>query len=179
MMKRFLPLALSVAFATVLAVAPSAAAKPCNDQTTVPPGQSEVDQYSETVPGECGNENVPSPDGDEDPAASIPPGTLADLEELGPDGRAAALLAAAGGRGGDKGGGGSGAGGDEAGAGVLDDTLGGPASVTLPDDEGSFFDSVVDALSGEGGLGIIVPIALALICVLAVTAIVRSSRTTT
>ncbi len=86
-----------LACAVLLLSASSASAKkPCDDRNTVPPGNSEVDQYTETVPGDCGNEKVPVPEAGDDPGASIPAPTLAALEELGPDGRAAALLAGGG-----------------------------------------------------------------------------------
>src|SRR5215208_4130863 len=118
-MKRFPTLALPLAVAALLVGAPTAAAKPCHGHNTVPPGNSEVDQYSETVPGDCGNESTPAPDPEgNDSFDSIPPATLAQLESRGPDGRAAALLAAAGLRGSagenGSGGGGTGGGGDGA-----------------------------------------------------------------
>lgn len=176
-MRRFRPLALPIVVAALLAGAPAATAKPCDDHNTVPPGNSEVDQYSETVPGHCGNENVPSPDPEgNDSLESIPPATLAQLESLGPDGRAAALLAAAGLRGrGSEGGAGGGANGSAAGQ-SIDSPLGAPGILDSADDDGSAFGSLLDALSGNGGLGIILPLTLALVVALAVLAVLRARR---
>ena len=172
-MKRIRLLALPLAVAGLLTGAPAASAKPCDDRNTVPPGNSEVDQYSETVPGDCGNENTPSPDGSENPGSSFPPGTAAQFESLGADGRAAALLAAAGQRG-DRGNG------EAGGAGSEDNPLSGsPAILDPADEEGGVVDSVIDALSGDGGLGIILPLTLVIVLALAITAIVRGRRSAT
>ncbi len=170
-MKRFSTLALVACIACLVGGA-SADAKPCEDRNTVPPGNSEVDQYSETVPGDCGDRSPPAPNADDDPSASIPPATLAALEDLGADGRAAALLAAAGARE-------NGAGGAVGSPGGEADSSGGPLGDTtavLDADGGGFLDSVVDALSGEGGLGWILPLTLLVIVALAITAAVRNRR---
>ena len=173
-MKR-ISLLVVLACATVLALAPSAVAKPrCQGQNNVPPGNSEVDQYSETVPGDCGENRPPTPNESDDPAESIPPATLAALEDLGADGRAAALLAAAGDR--ENGlGGGSGAP-DGGASGVSTDTPLGDTPAILDSDDGGFFDPLFDALSGEGGLGFVVPLTLAVVLALAITAFVRARR---
>src|SRR6476659_9167366 len=74
---------------------------------TAPPGNSEVNQYAETLPG-GGGENTVNPPGSgpgggrdgngtqgQGGAPVIPPQTQRQLEQLGPDGRAAAALAEA------------------------------------------------------------------------------------
>ena len=61
-------------------------------QVTVPPGNSEADQYFETVPNGSGDS---SPDGTKSPEEVLTPEQVAELEQLGPDGQAAAALAAA------------------------------------------------------------------------------------
>jgi hypothetical protein len=169
-----------LACALLLVSASSAVAKkPCDDRNTVPPGQSEVDQYTETVPGDCGNEHVPVPGAGDDPGASIPPATLVALEELGPDGRAAALLAAAGRPGGGNANADADADGSNGDAPSAGDALGGanPAVVIdSPEGEGGFFNAVVDALSGEGGLGWILPLALIVIAAQAIIVVVRNRR---
>jgi|SRR5215211_19133 len=184
-MKRFRTLALPVAVAALLVGAPTVAAKPCHDQNTVPPGNSEVDQYSETVPGECGNENPPAPDSEGNGSLdSIPPGAQAQFESLGRDGRAAALLAAAGAPGSGVGapGGGSGSeneaeGGTDGSPGLPGDSpLAAPGILDSGDDDGSVVDSVFDALSGDSGLGIVLPLTLALIAALALVVALRNRR---
>ncbi len=52
----------------------------------------------------------------------------------------------------------------------------GDTPAVLDGDEGGFFDSVVDALSGEGGLGWVLPLVLLLILGLAITTVVRARR---
>jgi hypothetical protein len=124
---------------------------------TAPPGNSEVNQYAETLPS-GGGENTVNPPGSgpggggggngggqgQGGAPVIPPQTQRQLERLGPDGRAAAALAEAnapqppvGARG---------AGGGGAGAGKGD----------------SVADAVTGALTGsdQGGMGAFLPIAL-------------------
>lgn len=107
---------LSASLALTLAVATPALA----DTKTVPPGNGEADQYTETVPGAKGNQ---PPDPSRDPEDVLGPGQVDDLEDEGRDGAGAAALAAAtapsGGaeRGGESSGGGDsggkGSGGDE------------------------------------------------------------------
>jgi len=71
--------------------AASAAAKPGN----VPPGVSGANQYTETLPGPGGNEPTSGAGGKgKSPAKVLGHGNAAELEALGPEGRAAAQLAA-------------------------------------------------------------------------------------
>src|SRR5215213_3746951 len=180
-MKRILIGVVAMLAAMAVASAPTAGAKPCGSQNNVPPGNSEVDQYSETVPGDCGNQPSPTPSADDDPAGSIPAGTLSQLEKLGADGRAAALLTAAADRedglagvgGGGGGGGGAGAGGGES----TDLPAGQISSPADESDEGGLLDALGDALSGDGGLGWIVPVLLLVIVALAIATYLRQRRT--
>ena len=125
----------------------------------------------------AGTATRPTPSESDDPSESIPPATLAALEEQGADGRAAALLAAAGDR--ENGtGGGSGSGGSDgldAGEASTNAPLGDTPAV-LDGDDGGFFDSVVDALSGDGGLGWVLPLTLFVILGLAIVSVIRSRR---
>jgi hypothetical protein len=57
-----------------------------------PPGNSEVDQYAETLPGPGGNQTI-NPSGGGGGGSTLPPATERQLDRLGPDGRAAAQLA--------------------------------------------------------------------------------------
>ena len=78
--------------------APSAnAQRNCPGGSDDPPGNSEIDQYSENVPGPCGDQpvNPPSDGSDTTPSGSVPAGTVDDLNSLGADGQAAAALAQA------------------------------------------------------------------------------------
>ena len=175
--KRFRVAPLLMAAALALAVwAPSAdAQRNCPSGSDSPPGNSEIDQYSENVPGPCGDQPVNPPSGGSDtpPSGSVPPGTVDDLNSLGADGQAAAALAQATAprnQGSDDNGG-EGAGGAEG--------LGGAAA--LADDidasNGSIFDEIFDAITGSGdggnGLGILLPIIL----IAALIAAVAYSRT--
>jgi hypothetical protein len=88
----------ALAGSLLIFVAP-AAAKPCQPQA--PGGNSEISQYLETIPGACGDQ--PIPDGQGSPgtsgtgsgpsAAGFPPGTISQLESLGPEGAQAASFA--------------------------------------------------------------------------------------
>ena len=64
---------------------------------TVPSGNSEVDQYSESLPAPGGNKTIKPPGGGNAGGAGgrsvVPQGTASQLEQLGPAGRAAAALA--------------------------------------------------------------------------------------
>jgi hypothetical protein len=144
------------ALAALSVLAPSASAKPCRGGSNVPPGQSEVDQYTETVPRDCGNQQTPSPD-EGTSLGSIPSGTVDALEAQGADGRAAALLAGASA---DAGGSGGGSGNGRSGAqpGALPPALDAPAAVDT--DEGPVIEPILDALRGEGGMGIVLPLLL-------------------
>jgi hypothetical protein len=109
MAARICTLALAGAIA-LFAVPGLAQAKPGCGGTTTTPGTSEVDQYTETVPGACGDQpngggggggsGSPSDGGESGDAGSsvggpIPPSTVDQLESLGSDGAAAAALAEA------------------------------------------------------------------------------------
>ena len=78
----------------VLAVPSVAAAAPnCGSQSVPSTGNSELDQYVESVPGDCGDEAI---DRSRDPAGSaVPTQTAAELDALGPAGAAAAEVAEA------------------------------------------------------------------------------------
>lgn len=153
--------ALASALFLLLLLAPSASAqRNCpGGSNNGPPGQSEVDQYSETVPGPCGDQPVgPGAGGGSGGGTPLPAGVLEDLEALGPDGAAAAALAQATGPGkGSEGSGGPGSSGGEAG-----DASGLPEASA----GGSLLAGVVDAITGgagdgdEDGLGLILPLIL-------------------
>jgi hypothetical protein len=83
--------------AFVLVAAPAgAAAKPgCQGHTVSPHGNSEADQYSETIPGACGNHPPAAGNPAESPNGTVPDQTLQRLESLGTGGRNAAGLAQA------------------------------------------------------------------------------------
>src|SRR3712207_6408464 len=141
--------------AVTLALVPAASeAKPRDcGSNTVPPGQSEVDQYGETVPGRCGNEQVDrsGASGGSGSGGSIPPGTFRDLQGMGGSGQAAAELAQATSPGGGKGTAPDGRG-AASGAASLEQSRGST-------DDGSFFDGLFDALGGSAddesdGMGI-------------------------
>jgi hypothetical protein len=97
--------------AIALAAAP-AQAQNCNPSTTVPPGNSEIDQYVESIPGACGNEKPSNGGGSSGGSGgsgasggsggssgsgggAVPAATAAELASLGEDGLAAAALAEA------------------------------------------------------------------------------------
>jgi hypothetical protein len=123
-------------------------------QTEAPPGVSEVDQYTETLPGPGGNETLDRPDGGAagggDPDGGGPeqpilaPETVQELERLGPEGRATAELAATTAPRGDRG--------------------SNPALAAGGHDSGSpsGVGALVDALSGSDGegMGILLPLIL-------------------
>jgi hypothetical protein len=117
----------------LLVAAPLASAVP----STAPPGVSELDQYSETVLGAGGENTIdPSRGGGE---GVLSPSTERQLQQLGPDGQAAARLAqATAPRGDPPAGGGDG-------------------------ESGSAFGALTDAVTGAGddGLGILLPLILA------------------
>ena len=77
-----------LAMVVLALAAPSAATA-----ATAPPGNSEVDQYTETLPGPSGNNTVDPPANPKPEDSVLPPGTRGDLEKFGPDGAAAAGLA--------------------------------------------------------------------------------------
>jgi hypothetical protein len=128
---------------------------------TAPPGNSEVNQYAETLPG-GGGENTVNPPGSggggngsgqgQGGAPVIPPQTQRQLEQLGPDGRAAAALAEAnapqapaGSQAQDAGGGGAGKG---------DSVAGAVSGALTGSDHGGMGAFLPIALFGVAGLGI-------------------------
>jgi len=140
-------------------------------QGTVKPGNSEVDQYQETIPGSCGDQKPG--DGSEGGGGSLPADTVNELEALGGDGAAAAAIAAATapivergvGSGGEPEPGSSKRSepGSSRGNGLLkgEDTQSGEYSAS---DDGSSLSAVTRALAGDssdGGLGLILPLILA------------------
>lgn len=107
-------------------------------QSTAPPGNSEVDEYTETLPG-AGGDNTIDRSNDGDPGV-LSPAAEAELNQLGADGRAAADLAkATAPKGGEKSATGSGEG-----------------------DDGSALAGITDALGGgsDDGMGWLLPAAL-------------------
>jgi len=134
----------SLAVILVLGAVPAgAAAKPgCGAGQSVP-ADSEIDQYAQSIPGACGNQQnetgfggsgggVGGGGGSGDAGSSaIPPSTVQRLYDLGANGAGTQALADANapqirGDGGDRGQGSKGGGGSDSGAGsVLDSLLGG------------------------------------------------------
>lgn len=105
---------------------------------TVPPGNGEADQYSETVPGAGGNV---TPGGDADPADVLPPGQARELQQRGGDAAAVAAFSAATApteAGGGATGAGAGPGGGSRGDGASSSSPGGEAAARtpLPPDDG-------------------------------------------
>jgi hypothetical protein len=132
---------------------------------TAPPGNSEVNQYAETLPG-GGGENTVNPPGSgpggggggngngqgQGGAPVIPPQTQHQLEQLGPDGRAAAALAEANAPQPPARSGGGGAGG--AGAGKGDSVASAVTGALTGSDQGGMGAFLPIALFGVAGLGI-------------------------
>lgn len=155
-MKSFFSALCAVVLVGVLAAPNALAQRNCDSDTNAPPGNSEVDQYSETVPGPCGDRPVGSGGGSGDPSA-LPPGTASELEALGEDGRIAAALAQSGapGRGGASGGGSQG---EQGGA---DADEGGSLL-------GGLFGALLGGGEGDSGMGVLLPLILLSALVLAV-----------
>jgi hypothetical protein len=133
--------------------------------STVTPGNSEVDQYTETVPGACGHEDTSpaSPGGNrgggsDSSAPPAPAATVEQLQSAGPDGAGAAVLVegdAANGSGHD--------GGDDNGGqqGSTTTIKGTPAPES---EDGSVLSGLARTVTGSddsGGLGIVLPLVLA------------------
>jgi hypothetical protein len=132
---------------------PATAPAACSG-STAPPGNSEVDQYAETVPGTCG-ESPPGSGGDQTSGGgnsnSIPPSTLNRLQGQGADGQAAAALAEANA----PAEAGQGSGGSQ--------QPGGPATHRTPAPEsGSPWSEILGTLTGnsDGGMGWLLPLFL-------------------
>ena len=135
----------------VLGAVPGAALA---QERNVPPGNSEIDQYVESVPGADGDRGV----GTTPPRRrnrALSGRTRRELDALGPDGKAAARLAESN----------APARARRAGGGDQRDVKG----------EGSGADAVVDAVTGSSsdGLGVFLPIGLAAIAAVAVGLAVR------
>jgi hypothetical protein len=123
----------------------------------VPPGNSEVDQYTETVPNGCGEDRPSGGEGgDAGNADAVPGQTATELQELGADGETALQLARANAPSGGGGNGNQGSTGVELEGGGDDDGI------------GDVVTGVVDAAGGSGtGLGLILPLILIGVCVAA------------
>jgi hypothetical protein len=134
----------AVAVAVGLAVPSVAAGVP----RTTPPGVSELDQYSETILGAGGEHTIQPPgDGSE---SILSPSTEEKLQRLGPAGQATARLAN------------ETAPSEKA---PSENARGGAGDV-----EGSGVDALIDAAtgSGDGGLGIWLPVILAAVAALGI-----------
>jgi hypothetical protein len=153
---------LAAVLACVLLASPAAAQ--CGGKP-IPPGNSEVDQYQEAIPGNCG-ETEPNKNGNG--GGSVPSGTSDDLEALGEDGAAVADLVTSTGSGAD--GSGNGKDGEQA--------SGAGAAAAAQADTGSAVSAAVRGLAGDSddGLGAALPVLLValLAAALAVVAIRRS-----
>ena len=167
---RLAPVLMIAALACVVFAPSASAQRNCPGGSDSPPGNSEIDQYSENVPGPCGDQPVSPPgEGSDTPGSdALPPGTADDLNSLGADGQAAAALAQATAPRNQ----GSGAGGED-GAGAQRD-------VTATDmSGGSIFNEIFDAITGSaegedgGGLGLLLPLILAAVLIAAIAYGVR------
>ena len=139
----------------LLAVPAGASAKSgCQGRTVSPHGNSEADQYSETIPGACGNHRPNAGNPAASPNGTVPSQTLRRLESLGPGGQTAAALAQANAP--------AGARRAEGGRGGTDDN---PPSAGDTGEDGGALSGVGRALggsSGDGeGMGIALPLVLA------------------
>jgi hypothetical protein len=170
----------AIVIIALLAVAESLSAQAAGATcgTTVPGGNSQVDEYTETVPGACGHQqSVNASAASASHGDSAPPAPAATVEELrsqGPDGAGAAGLV------GDDVEPGSGPGGDSA---TDAQGSGGPAggdrSPAASDDgsgNGSALTGLVRSVSGSddgGGLGVVLPLVLAASLIVALAYLIR------
>ena len=162
----------------LIAGAPAATAQ-C-PQAPVSPGNSEVDQYQETIPGACGDQK---PGGDEsgsgsgggsgDGGGSVTPDTASDLDSLGSDGAAVAGLAAATGPGVAAADGGKGDGGDGS------FSAGTVAAGSSSSGDGSAIEALTRGLGGDsgGGIGILLPVLLIGTVIAVIAGVAIRSRT--
>ncbi len=135
---------------------------------TAPPGNSEVNQYAETLPG-GGGENTVNPPAAVPVAVAgvataaarvrggapvIPAQTQRQLDQLGPDGQAAAALAEANAPQSPAGAPAKGAGGGGGGAGKGDSVVGAVTGALTGSDQGGMGAFLPIALFGVAGLGI-------------------------
>ena len=168
LMARWAP---GIGLATVLACAALAApaAAQCGGDP-IPPGNSEVDQYQESIPGNCGDTKANS-DGKGGGSVSQP--TAEDLGALGEDGAAVSDLVATTGPAVKGGNGTNGKNGN--------DGPGAGSEASTADTGGSAVAAAVRALTGDsdGGLGLGLPFILVVVsaAVLGLVALRRSSRT--
>ena len=106
-----LTLAVVMALALACVAASPAVAKPCGGSNHVPSGNSEVDQYVESVPGACGNETPGGSGGSGgggsgsggsggsgggsggSTGSAVPNDTQSELESMGETGQSTAALA--------------------------------------------------------------------------------------
>jgi hypothetical protein len=168
-------LAAAVVAAGLVLTAPPALAQNCKPENEVPPGNSELDQYVETVPGACGDERpdgasgggsgsgggTGASGGGEGSASdgsgggsSIPSETRRELERLGGAGAAAAAVADAT----------APADVDKSGnESASDRAVEGDGSAEIDDaadDEGSVFGALASVLTGDSAAGLALPLAL-------------------
>jgi hypothetical protein len=163
---------------TLAAIAPATASgQACND--TAPTDNAQVDEYSESIPGACGNEPTSQhtergdtaggggSTGGSGPGSSISTDTADELQSLGSDGAAAAALAEATAPPSD---GSSNRGGASSGDEASDD--GG---------SGSVLSGVQNAVSGDSsdGMGILLPLLLGVVLLAGVAYVVRRRTGTT
>ena len=85
-------LALAVALAALLLAPGAASAKHCPGHSRSPAGNSQSDQYAETVPGACGHDASGGGFSHGSPGTT-PPATQQQLQSLGPAGRATSTFA--------------------------------------------------------------------------------------
>jgi hypothetical protein len=156
---RSLTFVLAAFVAALLAAPTGVSAQPCGNQ--VPGGNAEVDEYTETVPGACGNEQPGGSDGSggSDSGSSLPPAASQALAALGPAGQGVADFAEA--TAPDGGGNDSGTGSEGSGSAG-----------------GSGASAVIDAAGGsdDGGLGIVLPLILGGVAVAGLTYAVMRRR---
>lgn len=176
----------AAAFACVLTVVLPAASLAA--QGNVPPGVSGANQYTETLPGPGGNEPTSAISGAKQPTGKKAPGTpaqalgteqAAKLEGLGTEGRAAARLAANGAPG-RSGGGGKGSGG--AGGGAASKTGGATTTATEAGHGSGAVSQIVGQVVGSsdsgGGMGLLLPLLIAMSVVAAAAYAVGRRRGT-
>lgn len=169
------PLVLSL----VLAVSGGTAGAACPPDT-VPSGNSEVDQYVETIPGSCGDrsgsgEGTDKTNTDASGAdGSIPASTADELASLGADGAAAASLADATSTGGSPRSGRS----ASSSVGASDSRGDDAAPAAMSGSDGSAVAAITKSLSGDGdgGIGPMLPVAMVAVALLAIVGGVLKRR---
>ncbi len=175
-----MPRIVGIALATACLLASVLPASSLAADGAVPPGVAGANQYTESVPSADGNESTKSMvhvgksggagEDTSSPSATLGSASAEKLEDLGPEGRAAANLAAAGASGG-KGGGGP-----------IGMTGGGANQPDRASSGSSSFDQVVGQLSGSdssGGIGLLLPLLIVMAVVAAAGYLVGRRRTLT